>query len=75
MANTDNIATRVVLEMRDELAALREARTPAQQFMTEKKSPADALKMIERMSPGARKELREKMGDDALRQIVTGRGS
>jgi hypothetical protein len=75
MAQTDNIATDVVMEMRDELADMRADRTPAQPFMTEKKSPAAALKAMERMTPGERKEMREKMGDDAMREIVLGRGA
>jgi hypothetical protein len=67
--------TNVVMDMQTELALLRSKRTPAQPFMTEKKSPKMILKAMERMTPGERKELREKMGDDTMRELITGRGA
>ena len=61
---TDNFMTNVVMDMQTELALLRRKRTPAQPFMTEKKSPSQVMKAMERMTPGERKEMMGKMGGD-----------
>ena len=70
MPESDNDATTIVLEMRDEIAAFRADRAPAQPFMTEKKSPKQAIETMDKMSRGDRKVWIKKIGEDNVLKML-----
>jgi hypothetical protein len=68
--DTDNIFTEIVVEMKQELADLRDGRRPAIPFMQERVRPREMMKRIDAMSPGQRREMQEAMGSQSILQML-----
>lgn len=66
MPESDNIFTEIVVELKDELAGLRENRATPTPFMMQKTTSSEFKKRHDAMSPGQRKEMLDTMGPDAV---------
>jgi len=72
MPETDNIFTEVVIELREEMAAIREESEEfATKFLHEKVQPSQVMRRSSKMTPAQRKESIDSIGGrDALLKMI-----